>query len=481
MKGFINKNYKEKDFKVRSFKRLIIVLFLLPITAQAFDFYWEGNYSAEGNYLNKVDLGNSTDGTKAYINHHLLLRPEIILFEGLSVHGALDTINGVNSIPPSSRVGHTLGGGLSSNKSTYSSDVSQPFLQRQIQKPRGVDINEAYLKYSHTNGELRLGRQPLEFGYGAFYSAGYNTFDHWLTNRDGVSYDFTLGPLRFTPMLNFMTSAIRTGSQTTEFGLKFNFRVKDTGLDLGFMYLQRHVPSVQNTLNPVQGVSGAATPKMYSIFYNKQKKNIRYGFEALLQGGKVGSGVSLNGFGFAGEIELNMNNWKLLGKFGYAQGDNPNNTSSFSSVAMHRNYNLGMILFNHPLGESNLDLLGTNNRGKRAGLLPTDYSPDLVVDTESISNALYLAPTASYLLSNKWSLGSTLVMAWLNETQILGVGKVSAFLGSEVDFTLIHNPTQNITYKTTLGFFMPGGAFRGAGSLKTNTSFGVITSLGVRF
>ncbi len=466
---------------MRSLKKLLLVLFLLPIKAHSFDFYWEGNYKAEGNYLNGVDLGNSTGGTKAYINHHLFLQPEIILFEGLSIHAALDAINGVNSTPPSSRIGQTLGDTFSLSKDAHLSDVSEPFLQRQIQKPSGVNVNEAYLKYSHTNGELRLGRQPLEFGYGAFYNAGYNVFDHWLTNRDGISYNFNMGSLRFTPMLNFMTSAIRAGTQTTEFGLKFNFKVKDTGLDLGFMYLQRHISSAQNALNPIQGVTGAAAPKTYSIFYNRQKKNIRYGFEALFQNGKVGNGVSLKGFGFAGEMEWSIKNWKFLNKFGYAQGNDPNNTSLISSVAMHRNYNLGLILFNHPLGESNFDLLGTNIRGRRGALLSTDYSSDLVVDTQSISNALYLAPTASYIFNNRWNLSSTFIIAWLNKTQVLGVGKVSSFLGSELDLTLTHNPTQNITCKTTLGLFIPGSAFKGTGSLKTNTSFGATTSLGVNF
>ncbi len=462
--------------------KLSFILLLLPGVANAFDFYWEGNYSVEGNYLNGVDLGNSTDGDKAYINHHLLLRPEIILYEGVSFHMGLDTLNGTGSTAPSTRVGQILGGEFSSSTSAYAADVPEPFLQRQIQKSRGVDINEAYLKYSHTNGELRVGRQPLEFGYGAFYNAGHGVFDHWFTNRDGISYNFNMGSLSFTPMFNFMTSAVRSGEQTTEFGLKFNFGVEDTGLDLGFMFLQRQVSASQNMLNPAPGVTtGAAQPITYGLFYNRQKTNLRYGFEAIFQDGKLGDGVNSKGFGFAGEAEWNLKNWNFSGKFGYAQGDDPNDSSSISSVAMHRNYNLGMILFNHPLGASNFDALGTDVRGRRGALSSADYSSDLVVDTESISNAMYLAPSVSYNFSKKWNLDSTLVFAWLDETQIAGVGEVSSFLGSEIDLTLTYNPTENITYRTTLGFFMPGSAFEGTGSLETDTSFGATTSLGINF
>lgn len=459
-----------------------LIVFLLPSLANAFDFYWEGSYQAEGNYLNSVDLGNSADGDKAYINHHLFLRPEIILYEGLSFHGGLDALNSGGSVPPSSRVGHVLGGEFSSSQSTYSSDVPEPFMQRHIQKSRGVDISEAYLKYSHTNGELRLGRQPLSFGYGAFYSAGYNIFDHWYTNRDGVSYAFNMGSLSFTPMFHFISSAVKAGEQSTEFGLKFSFDVEDTGLSLGFMYLQRHVPAAQNAVNPVPGsTAGSAKPTTYGVFYNREKAKYSYGFEALFQDGTAGGGLALKGFGFAGQAEWKLKKWNLSGKFGYAQGDDPSDTSEMSSVAMHRNYNLGMLLFNHPLGASNFDPLGTDVRGRRGALSASDYSADNVVDTESISNAMYLAPSASYVFNKKWDLQTTLVVAWLDETEVVGIGEVSSFLGTELDLVLTFNPTENITYKTSFAAFTPGSAFDGIGSLETKTVFGATVGLGVTF
>ncbi len=460
-----------------------MILFFSPVTAEAFDFYWEGSYQAEGNYFSGVDLGNTAGGDKAYLNHHLFLRPEIILYEGLSVHMGLDVLNSAgNSVPPSSRVGHILGGGMSSNQTAYNSDVPAAFTQRYIQKSRGADISEAYLKYSHTNGELRFGRQPLHFGYGAFYNRGYNVFDHWYTNRDGVSYSFNMGSLSFTPMFNFISSAAKAGEQATEFGLKFKFDVEDTGLNLGFMFLQRHVPTAMVTANPVPGSGvGPASPKTYSVFYNRKRKTHSYGFEAMFQDGTAGGGLALKGFGFAGQAEWQRKKWNFAGKFGYAQGDDPTKTNEISSVAMHRNYNLGMLLFNHPLGASNFDPLGTGVRGRRGALSAADYSADSVVDTESISNAMYLAPSATYLFNRKWDLKTTLVMAWLDETNIAGVGEVSSFLGTELDLVLTFNPTENITYKTGFAYFAPGSAFDGAGTLKNDSVFGATLSLGVTF
>lgn len=467
---------------------ILSALMIWPAVSFSYDFYWTGNYSAEANYFSGVDLGNSDDGGKDYINHHMFLKPEIIFFEGLSFHGGLDVLNGDdNSVPNTSRVGQILGGSISSNESTYSQDVPSPFVQRQFQKSRAVNISEAYLKYSHTSGELRLGRQPLDFGYGAFFNSGQNVFDHFYTNRDGISYKFDMGSLSFNPLLNFLSDSLNGESQATEFGLKFEFSVEDTGLDLGFMVLQRHTPQGVNALNPVPGGEfGASKPITYSVFFNRQRKNLSYGFEALAQDGtagvdSAGNNISLKGFGVAGQVEWNLGKWNLSGKLGYASGNDPQETGEVSSVAMHRNYNLGLILFNHPLGDASYDPTGTSLRG-RSGSLGAAYRPDRSVDTDSISNASYLAPSAEYTLNRKWKLNTTLVMAWLNETNVApGGGEVSSYLGSELDFTMDYMPTQNIILSTTVGYFLPGAAFEASGIFAADNSFGITTRLGVNF
>jgi len=471
------------------YKILTFLIFAIwPAVSFSYDFYWEGNYSAEANYFSGVDLGNSNDGDKDYINHHMFLKPEIIFFSGLSFHGGLDVLNGDdNSVPNTSRVGQILGSNISSNQSTYNQDVPSPFVQRQFQKSRAVNISEAYLKYSHTNGELRLGRQPLEFGYGAFFNAGHDAFDHYYTNRDGISYRFNMGSLSFNPVLNFLSDSLSDGSQTSEFGMKFGFTVEDTGLDLGFMILQRHTPQSVNALNPVPGGEfGASKPITYSVFFNRKKEKISYGFEALAQDGtagvdSAGNNISLKGFGLAGQVDWTLGKWSLASKFGYASGNDPRDAGEVSSVAMHRNYNLGLILFNHPLGDASYDPTGTSLRG-RNGALGAAYRPDRTVDTDSISNAKYLAPSIDYNLNRKWKLNTTIVMAWLNETNVApGGGEVSSYLGSELDFTMDYMPTENILLSTTVGYFAPGRAFEGTGAFSTSNSFGVTTRLGVTF
>lgn len=467
------------------FKWLFLSLCFLSAQASAYDFYWSGNYSLEGNYLNSVDLGNDTDGDKAYLNHHLMLKPEIILFEGLSINGVLDILNaGGSTQPPGQRLGHVIGSDLSDASASYSSDVPYAFLQRRLSKTREVNLTEAYLSFSHVNGQLKFGRIPLEFGLGAFYNKGHKSFDHWYTTRDGVSYEFQMGSLSFKPMASIMSDALEDKGDALEFGLEFHFRVEDTGLDLGAMILQRHIPGTLNSgLTGV--VSGAAKPTFYSLFYERDLKNYTYGFEAMFQNGDLGldaagNKVSLRGFGIAVEGEYRWTNFDLGLKLGYASGNDSSDAGTYSGVSFHRNYNLGLILFNHPLGASNLDALGTDLKGRRGALSSADYKSNKVADTDSVSNAFYLAPNFEYKFNSKWQMGGAVITAWLSETQS-NLGDLSSYLGTEIDLTLTYKPTQNIIYKTTLGYLSTGSAFDGAGTLKTKDVFGLHMGLGVNF
>lgn len=480
----MNKSCKGEEFnKMKKFTLILSLIFFSQISLASVDVYWKGNYSLEGNYLNSVDLGNEVDGDKAYLNHRIFIQPELIFFEGLSFHGGLDVLNGTGSLPPSHRLGQILGGDLEAGSGSYVSDVPAPFLDRQLQKSRWINLSEAYLKYSHTHGELRVGRIPLEFGYGAFFNAGHALFDHWYSNRDGIAYKFTIGSLMFEPYFGFLTDPMSEGGETTEYGLKFNFHVEDTGLDLGALLLFRHIPKGQNTNDALGANFGAASTESYGLYYNKKLKNMRYGFEALFQGGDVGLNaageeVSLKGYGLAAEFEWNLKDFDLFLKAGAASGED-SNPNSISSVAFHKNYDLGLILFNHPLGASSYDPLNTNARGRRGSLSETEYGAAKVVDTESISNAYYIAPSFSYNFDRAWSLQTTLVTAWLEESNF-SYANVSSYLGSEIDLTLTYKPTENITHRTTVGFFMPGAAFDW-GSFNSKNCFGATTGLGINF
>ena len=452
---------------------MIKALWLLASLAHGYDFYWEGNYSAEANYFNGVDLGNSSDGDKSYINHHLFLRPEIILYSGLSVKMGLDVLNsGTDSLASGQRTGQILGGNFSGERLVI--DQDPVFRDRIIERNRALNINEAYLEYAHTNGTLKLGRFPLHFGLGAFYNKGHKPLDHWFTNRDGLSYNITFGNLYFRPMFSFISDSLATSKgRIIEYGLEFHFKVEDTGLDLGAMLLQRSISA--NASTRLGATQGSASPLFLSLFYKRNQKKYFYALEGMFQSGDIGEDASgknvrLKGFGLAAEAEYSHKKWEFGAKTGLASGDN---SSSYSAVAFNRNYNLGLILFNHPLSTGKFDPTQTNARGRLSG--KRDFLASETADTDSISNTLYFAPSTSFNFNDTWNLNSTLVLAWLEETDL------AKHLGTEVDLTLTYKPTENIICSGTLGLLLPGDAFNGDASLKSDSMFGSTLSIGITF
>ncbi len=458
--------------------------------AHAYDFYWTGNYSAEGNYFNNLNLGNSqSSGEKSYINHHLFLKPEVVLFSGLSVKGALDVLNsGTDSLPSSQRIGHVLGGSLTNNETVNGTEPV--FLDRILEKNRPLNLSEAYFEFAHTNGTLTLGRVPLEFGLGAFYSKGHGIFDHFYTNRDGLTYDFQFGNLYFKPMFYFLSDSVNTSlGRVIEYGLEFHFKVEDSGLDLGALFLQRNISSETFRDANLGVVDGEAKPLFFNIFYKRKQKSYAYALEAFLQSGDIGQNqngdeVSLDGFGLAVEANYMYKEWDFKLKTGFASGNDTSDTS-YSAVGFHRNYDIGLILFNHPLSISGFDPLQTNSRERLNGQDPSNFNVDQTADTDRVSNSIYFSPTVDYTFNQNWELSSTLVFAWLSERDISG-SRLSPFLGTELDLTLTYKPTQNIVVATTAGYLMPGSAFEGLGSgansnLSTGSTFGATLNFGVTF
>lgn len=453
------------------------------------DFYWEGSYRVEGVYFDGLDLGNSSDTDKNYINHHIFLRPELILIDGVSFVVGLDVLNGTGSLPPSQRFGQFFGGTLTTAASDFESDVALPFLNRHIQRTREAQLTEAYLKYNHPGGELRIGRVPLDFGLGMTYSSGRNLFDHWYSNRDGLIYKLKLGPLSVSPMAFRLGDSLGlSGEDINEYGARIDFIRKDTGLQLSAMILLRHIPTAANIDPSLAANFGSAQPRMWNLFLKRSYKNFSYALEASIAEGTLGKTstgqeVDHEGVGAVAELLWTPKKWEFGGKVGYASGNDPSDPNSFGGYGFHRNFNLGMMLFNHPMGDPSFDLFGTKPYGRQGSLSDAAFNPNSVADTDRISNAVFLNPRVKYKFDRIWSLEANFIGAWLAEDVVGSSGEtVDDMIGTEINLTLEYKPIENINWKITLGYFQAGDAFKGpSGTFTSDESFGATSSFGITF
>ena len=169
--------------------------------------------------------------------------------------------------------------------------------------------------------------------------------------------------------------------------------------------------------------------------------------------------VEYSGFGIATEFEYRpeASGWKWGLKAGDASGADPTSNSTFGGFMFNRNYDVAMLLFNHPLGQD--DFLRT--RSLTGSVYNNSTLKDInTPDVEALSNTIYFAPVAKYAFNDHWSWDNSLITGWLNVNPIVGQSPGKG-LGYEWDSTLIYSPRKGVAWINQLGMLFPGQAWTG--------------------
>jgi hypothetical protein len=470
---------------------IVLSLFFLQTAVWAGDIDWTGTYRIEGVKLENSEM-NDIERNKQYILHHLILKPKITAYDGLTIHGRFDILN--SGQYPQSQVGQFFGSGLSSNPPfpvTAPGNSENNDILSDRQASSMIAVNELYLNYVHEFGLLTVGRAPLQFGLGMSYNPGQGVFDHWFDNRDLVAYKVSMGNITFTPMIAKVVEG-DTGFEDDidDYMFQVMYENPDTELKLGAMYRIRHAARHGNTA-PASPVFGDNTilptgstgfkGEYLNLFFSRWVgESFKIGLEASTQKGETGvvpttgGTVSMDAFGVALEMDWmpkgSTFHWGL--KAGVASGDDANTTGSYEGFMFDRNYDVAFLLFNHPLGQ--YDLFRT------AGNRDTTAVASTRVDEETISNVIYLSPHMKYQWSDKFDTQLGLTYAQLSSDPIAGVSVDSA-VGFEVDITLNYKPYDNVQWVNRIGVLAPGDAFKGGGTFDTKTVYGLETKAAITF
>ncbi len=476
-----------------------VVSFFFISSANA-DLTWEGRYRTNLNYLTNVDLGEGEG--KDYILHHLILTPKIILADGFELVSTIDIFNDGGHAVPGSQAGQSFGGSSSNTRSVYGSDASVALTDSQLGTVRDGNIREFYLVYKHAGGRFKLGRSSLHFGLGINLNNGQGAFDHYFDNRDMASYEVIMGGLKVQPYIARITDGFNANSDdaANEAGVVIDWDRKESNLRLGLMALHRHVQGSLNGGAQDLASSGAAAYQRYGLFaerLNSKDSDMRYALELGLNSGKLGLNstgdeISFNGFGIAFEMDYftPVQGLKVGLKSGYASGADGSRDDDFSAFAFDRNYDVGMILFNHPLGNKDLDLFSTTAFGRQGANAGAGFETNRTIDSETVSNTIYVAPYVSYDFNPKWNLTTSVLWAQLENTSVNSPFfalpnpglEVSRDLGFELDVALTFKPFETLTWETKLGAFFPGKAFEGGGqNYDTKSVFGGVSRFSLSF
>jgi hypothetical protein len=169
---------------------------------------------------------------------------------------------------------------------------------------------------------------------------------------------------------------------------------------------------------------------------------------------------------------------------GLASGDDPL-TANFEGFTFNRNYDLGFLLFNHPMGQ--FDAFGTNIQRNRSACtsLPScaKYANGDSADEETVSNVLYIAPQVDYKASERWTWRNRLIWAQLQKNPWPTAGNnVAKDVGFEWDTAFIYQPHERVQWHNELGVFSPGSAFKGGSAgFATELTYGFTSRASISF
>ncbi len=454
----------------------------LASAAQAADLQWGGMYRFEAIRINNPEL-SSNKADKAYMLHHLVLAPKIVAADGITIFGRFDLLNnagfGVNN-----QAGEFVGKGVGNGAPTNATNSN--VLSRN-QESGTLAVSELYLSWAQEFGQLIAGRAPIHFGLGSYFNSGTGNFDHYLSTLDMVGYKIVMGNLFVMPIIGKVNEgAVDKEDDVNDYMIHAQYDNPETDLSLGAIYQMRVGNGSDVVINSdYMGGVGSTRNGNYKhsyigLFSSQKVANVTIGVEAGMLSGDTGvktatnQDVKLNGFGLAAEIgwKPEGSKWSALLKAGFASGDDPGSNDTQEGYVFSRNYRVGQLMFTHPMGQR--DFL-------RSGLYrDTTTSNASQIDTEAISNAVYIAPSVSFKASDKWSYGGTLITGMLNK-EPLGSGTASD-LGYELDLNVTWSPFDRFTWITEVGMLLPGEAWKGGtANLDNSFAYGLTTKAAIRF
>jgi hypothetical protein len=492
-----------------------LLLVTMGQTAQGADVTWGGTYRIEATKISNPEL-SSAKSNKSYILHHLVLSPKIVAADGVTIYSRLDFFNNSGfGISQTGQVysvaGDTLGSGPGGTPGGTQSNNNNSNPMSRTQNAGSMAITSLYVSWAQEFGQLVVGRTPIEFGLGTLFNAGNGLFDHYIDTKDIVGYKLIFGNLSIFPMIGKVSEGqVGDEDDINDYIVHLQYDNPETDLSLGVIYQTRVTTFGANDLPTTAtsdiGTTVGGTPKnptyvaarpldgskttTWGLFAKRASGDFHFGLEADMLSGdtglqtNAGQGVGINAMGIAAELAWKPTDRKLSGglKAGFATGDDPGTPESYEGFAFSKNYDVGLLMFNHPLGQR--DMLRTNSygsapRGDAAALGATTVRNQ--IDTEAISNAIYVAPSLQYQWKDSLSLGGNLVYGILNKDPIVG-GNTDKNLGYEIDFNLTWKPYERLTWITQIGGLFPGAAWQGGSiGLENSFAYGAVTKAAISF
>lgn len=410
----------------------VVLLMLLPSPALASELTFEGYYRARGLYYNSLSLtdtaGNEyAEGASAALDHRFTLRPTWLLSDHAALHAQIDLL-------PYAAWGTTT--------ATAVDPVSGDTGPRA--SADGVTTDGAGLVAVRAWGEAKTGigtfsagRMPMEWGAGILWNPGDAADAEAGDSADRLQYTKLFGQVwtmaafdvQYEGLLNegddmqSASLALAWRNETTSVGLLNNYRYQKA------YSWQAYTGDLwgHTTLGPVE-----VETEIVGVFGGG---NTETGGNDLSQ---MAFGGMLNG-------QLALQKMTIGVEGGFATGDENPDDGELHTFTFDRDHNVSLLLFEDNLPTLAAKVATDTNAGRTtAGTLTQD----------GIANALYLRPSARYLLRPDLRIE----VDWLTATLAKGPADTLGRhgYGNEFDLRLRYDPYAHVWVEGAGGLLLPG-------------------------
>lgn len=368
--------------------------------AEAQEFQWEGFYQARGRVFDTLSLDRTlpdNEGTTWRLQHRFWLRPKFYASEKVALmadfRGLDNTSFGDRLVP-----WHDPLTG-EPRPAPLSNDVASPFRDGEPSSALlGFQLWRAWGE-AHTDiGTFRFGRQPLHWGLGIWQNDGLGlnmeygdsadriSWEHLIQNQIWIrlafdAYGRTLLVGDDSDIAANVAAAWRT--ERMEVGLQAQYRRTGTGTGSRFDLF-----TLDTTFDLRLGVIGL------------QGEFIGQFGRGDLPGGR--NDVRLTSVGGVLDASLNLAKVEVHLEAGLATGDQDPTDERIRTFSFHRDYNVGLFLFEQPMPTLRSAAPSPDNRGR-------SFEP--VQSGISVSNALFIKPRVAYRVHPHFWLDGALLTA----------------------------------------------------------------------
>ena len=451
----------------------IALLAVVPATSFALPIDWHGAFGVDTTILtgarrvkSKANITNTNAGSQEvsldvgdkvnaeWQSYVFKLNPTLIVNDAATFKAELTT-------------GYANGGYLGDSFQTDAADKNNVPLYYHTQSTKGssVNVRKAYLELYSDTATYQIGRHTVNWGLGAVYNDGGDTWDRHASTRDGATMKLKIGNFYVSPFWSKVASGggITKATGAKELGIGLLYDNEERDIAFGILYTVRSSnsknPSLTSTIDAPYAATavGETNVKITDIYLKKELGKFDVAVEVPLISGDIGKNAAGNTRSYSAKAVVLQTNYRAndFWTFGFDGGQvagDDGNSSKFGAVYLNPNYQVANILFRY-----NLNAIGDQTQS---------------VYDSYITNALYLKLRSTYT-TEKWIFDTGIIYAKARETATAGSAAYnhtknriftatttqSDDLGTEIDVNGTYKWNNEIKIGAGIGYLVTGDYF----------------------